>query len=207
MIPKSPLTALTDERSPGIGHNQGPPLDAGHSWRKHVWTKARKELLPKLPLEVIRRRVKRAQDLGLAYPQYASILLGTGRDIVGFLYTCDALGLQLSKTIDLPSDVADKLATVKALSLLAADEVDRPEDIAERLAAEHQLTIAGTAALPDPAHSPWVAGRQAIRDALEPLKLPGDAIVMIGTRAHEREWADAARLAKFLPAGQYFAAA
>ena len=65
VIPKSPISALAGERLPGIGHNQGPPLEAGFSWRKHVWTKARKELLPKLPLEVIRRRVARAQELGV----------------------------------------------------------------------------------------------------------------------------------------------
>ena len=39
------------------------------------------------------------------------------------------------------------------------------------------------------------------------LGLPADAVVMIGTEPHHRDWADAARLAKFLPAEQYFAAA
>ena len=206
VIPKSPISALTGERLPGIGHNQGPPLDAGHSWRKHVWTKARKQLLPRLPLEVIKRRVKRAQDLGLEYPAYASILLGTGRDIVGFLFTCDALGLRLEKSIALPDHVTAKLTAVKAQHLLAAEETAGPEEIARRLAAEHQLAIAGTAALPDPDTAPWTAGRAAIRAALDPLKLPGDAVVMVGTRAHERNWADAARLAKFLPAEAYFPA-
>ena len=206
MIPKSPLTALAGERLPGIGHNQGPPMDAGHSWRKHVWTKARKELLPKLPLEVIRRRVARAKELGLEYPAYASILMGTGRDIVGFLFTCDALGLRLEKSIELPDPIAAKLADVKAKHLLAAEEAAGPEEIAKRLAAEHSLTIEGTAALPDPDRVPWTAGRAAIRAALDPLKLPSDTVVMIGTRAHERDWADAARLAKFLPAESYFPA-
>ena len=48
------------------------------------------------------------------------------------------------------------------------------------------------------------SGRAAIRAALQPLKLPGDAVVMIGTQAHERNWADAARLARFIPAERYF---
>ncbi len=205
-LPKSPLTALAGERLPGIGHNQGPPLDAGHSWRKHVWTKARKELLPKLPLEVIRRRVARAKELGLEYPAYASILVGTGRDIVGFLFTCDALGLRLEKSIDLPAPVATKLSKVKATHLLAAGEAAGPEEIAKRLIVEHHLTIAGTAALPDSDNVPWTTGRDAIRAALDPLKLPSDTVVMIGTRAHERDWADAARLAKFLPSQSFFPA-
>ncbi|MEM7058711.1 MAG: hypothetical protein AAF557_14060 [Pseudomonadota bacterium] len=204
MIPKSPITALTGERLPGIGHNQGPPLDTGHSWRKHVWTRARKQLLPRLPLEVIRRRVARAKELGLEYPAYASILLGTGRDIVGFLFTCDALGLRLEKSIDLPAPVAAKLSEVKARHLLAADQPADLNHVARHLAIEHHLAIAGTTALPDPATAPWTAGRAAIRAALDPLKLPSDTIVMVGTRAHERDWADAARLAKFLPAESYF---
>ena len=206
MIPKSPFSTFRGERLPGIGHNQGPSMDPGISWRKHLWTKARKELLPKLPLEVIRRRVARAKELGLEYPAYASILLGTGRDIVGFLFTCDALGLRLEKSIELPDPVAAKLAQVKAKHLLAAEEAAGPEEIARRLVAEHHLTIAGTAALPDPDRAPWTAGRAAIRAALDPLKLPSDTVVMIGTRAHERDWADAARLAKFLPAESYFPA-
>ena len=69
MTPRSAFTAFKGERLPGIGHNQGPPLDAAVSWRRHVWKKARKDLLPKLPLEVIRRRVRRAAELGLEYPQ------------------------------------------------------------------------------------------------------------------------------------------
>lgn len=204
MLPKSPFTALDGERLPGIGHNQGPPLDAGHSWRKHVWKKARKELLPKLPLEVIRRRVARAKELGLEYPAYASILLGTGRDIVGFLFTCDALGLRLEKSVEIPDSVAAKLTAVKATHLLAAEEAAGPDEIAKHLVAEHKLAIAGTAALPDPDRVPWTAGRAAIRAALDPLKLPSDTVVMIGTRAHERDWADAAKLAKFLPSDNYF---
>ncbi len=50
------------------------------------------------------------------------------------------------------------------------------------------------------------AGRSAIRAVLEPLRLPGDAVVMIGTHPEERSWADAARLAKFLPAAAYITA-
>ena len=60
--------------------------------------RARRELLPRLPLEVVRRRVARARQLGLAYPQYAAILLGTGRDIVAFLFTDGGLRLRLERS-------------------------------------------------------------------------------------------------------------
>ena len=110
MTPRSPITALNGERLPGIGHNQGPPIEAAVSWRRFAWKKARAKLVPKLPLEIVRRRVRRAAELGLEYPQYASILLGTGRDIVGFLYTCDALGLRLARSGRLEPSVAAKLS-------------------------------------------------------------------------------------------------
>lgn len=205
MIGRSPISAFAGERLPGIGHNQGPPLDAAVSWRKHAWKKARKELLPKLPLEIIRRRVKRAQALGLDYPAYASILLGTGRDIVGFLYTCDALGLQLARTARLPDPVVTKLQAVDCDRMLGAEAKDNPSALAQSLTDQHAITFRTTATLPDDPAAPWTHGRAAIRAALDPIKVPSDAVVMIGAHPHERTWADAARLAKFLPSEHYFA--
>ena len=38
----------------GIGHNNGPTMEAGESWRRHAWGKARARLLPVLPIEVVR---------------------------------------------------------------------------------------------------------------------------------------------------------
>ena len=204
MLPKSPISALEAERLPGIGHNQGPPLDGHQSFRRFAWKKARTELMPRLPLEVLKRRVARAKQLGLEYPQYASILLGTGRDIVGFLFTCNALGLRLEKSVDLPAPVQSKLVSLERCErLLLSEPSDDPTALAKLLANSARITFAGAAKAPlEPAS--WDDGRAAIRAALDPLKLPSDTVVMIGTRAEERAWADAAKLARFLPAEQYF---
>lgn len=75
----------------GIGHNKGPTIEAGKSWRKHCWTKARRELLPTLPIEIVRRRVARAKELGLDYKSYASIRAASGHDVVAFLFSSNAL--------------------------------------------------------------------------------------------------------------------
>ena len=206
MMPKSPISAFAGERLPGIGHNQGPPLDGGIGFRRFAWKKARKELLPRLPLEVLKRRVRGAQQLGLAYPAYASILLGTGRDIVGFLFTCDALGMRLSRTLALPEPVATKLRGLEHVDAMLAAEHDRPGDLGTLLTQETSLHFASATRLPRPQARPD-AGRRAIRAALDPLKLPGDAVVMIGTQPHERAWADAAKLARFIPSESYFSAA
>jgi hypothetical protein len=203
-IPRAPLSAFAGERLPGIGHNQGPSLDAGRSWRTHAWRTARRELLPRLPLEVIRRRVARARQLGLAYPQYAAILLGTGRDIVAFLFTSESLGLRLERELSMPRRVAERLAALERCDRLlmvqpGADLAALGRDLAAR-----RMPFAALAAGP-PRHAAWAEGRAAIRAALDPGRLPGDAVVMVGTSAEERVWADAARLASFLPADSYFA--
>lgn len=159
--------------------------------------------MPKLPLEVIRRRVRRATELGLEYPAYASILLGTGRDIVGFLFTCDALGMHLSQKVPIPQHVASKLKSLGTVDTMLAAEHDRREELADLLARETPIRFTSATRLPAP-DVQRSEGQAAIRHALDPLKLPGDAVVMIGTEAHERSWADAARLARFMHAETYF---
>ena len=199
---RSPLTAFRGERLAGIGHNEGPPMDAGQSWRAFAWKKARKQLIPRLPLEIVKRRVLRAQQLGLDYPQYASILLGTGRDIVGFLFTCDALGMRLTRSVELPDNIEQKLSGLLGCERLLMTE-DDPVTLAKALATETRIQFGHIAGAPARDCS-WREGRDAVRTALDPLKLPSDGVVMVGTRAQERSWADAAKLAKFLPSEAYF---
>ncbi|MEM7211096.1 MAG: hypothetical protein AAF479_04235 [Pseudomonadota bacterium] len=204
-VPKSRFSSFAEERLPGIGHNQGPALDANTGFRRIAWKKARAQLMPRLPLEVLKRRVRRAKQLGLEYPAYASILLGTGRDIVGFLFTCDGLGMRLSRSLPLPDPIAGKLRQIERVDAMLAAEQDRPESLQDLLAAEMPIRFAGATRLPR-SDASLGEGHQAIRTALDPLKLPGDAVVMIGTETHERDWADAAKLARFIPAESYFPA-
>jgi 3,4-dihydroxy 2-butanone 4-phosphate synthase / GTP cyclohydrolase II len=96
--------------SAGIGHNKGPTMEAGYSWRKHSWTKARENLLPTLPIEVVRLRVKRAKALGLPYKTYASVRASSGHDVIGFLFSSNALDLLRAQ---------DRLAADRALRIAA----------------------------------------------------------------------------------------
>lgn len=202
---RSPLTAFAGETLPGIGHNNGPSFEPGRRWRAHCWKAARTTLMPKLPLEVIKRRVKRATELGLDYPQYASVLLGSGRDIVAFLFTSNALGLRLEQTLALPAPVAVKVRSLKSCdSLLMVRHGEATPNVTAQLATQHQIYIAALGQAPQDGNPRWRDGRAAIRAILDPLKLPSDAVVMVGTQGVERDWAGAARLAKFLPAENYF---
>ena len=205
-VPRSPLARLPGEGGPGIGHNHGPPINEGHGLRRVAWRKARAALLPRLPLEVLKRRVARAKRLGLAYPAYASILAGTGRDVVAFLFTSHALGLRLARAHALPEAKAAKLREIGgAERLLLGPEGEDAAALAEALERERRVPFAGARPAP-PLTAPLPEGRQAVRALLAPLKLPADGVVMIGDRAEERDWAEAARLGRFMAAGAYFEA-
>ena len=97
----------------GIGHNSGRVDAPGKSWRRYVWTKARKDLMPTLPLEVVRLRVRRAAELGLPYKTYAGIRASSGHDLIGFLFSNNALQV-LREGQAMPHDRAAKIAGLVA---------------------------------------------------------------------------------------------
>ena len=70
---------MADKPLHGIGHNNGPSMERGFAYRRHLWTKARKDLVPTLPLFVLKMRVNRAKELGLDYTTYAGVRASTGR--------------------------------------------------------------------------------------------------------------------------------
>lgn len=202
-IPRGALSRLPGEEPSRIGHNGGPPLDPGRRWRAVAWGKARADLVKHLPIEIVRRRVARARQLGLAYPAYAAILMGTGRDIVGFLFTAEAIGLRLERETRLAEAAERKLREIDPTPRLLLGPPVAPAALRETLAARG-LDFAAVSPAPRP-EAPDGDGRSAIRALLDPLRLPGDAIVMVGARPDERRWAEAARLARFIAAPVYFA--
>ena len=178
-----------------IGHNRGPSLAEGHSWRLHCWRQARQALLPVLPMEVLRTRVKRAVDLGLEYKTYASVRAATGHDVVAFLFSSNALRVTAARVV-LPEERMAKLAGVKAGRIaLAVGRVDA--------AALMQANAVLDAAFDAP--EVWAgfgAAGRSIRAALD--KVPGDRVLLVGDTDFERDWCAAGRLAGYLTAERYF---
>ncbi len=181
-----------------IGHNGGPSVEGGQAWRQHCWTAARQALLPTLPIEVLRTRVRRAQALGLEYRTYASVRAQTGHDVVGFLFSSNALRVTV-QAVRMPEGRAAKLSLVQAQrvglaqGLLNSDqlaalnpELDRVAD-APALLAQYGATAR---------HIRAVLGR-----------VPGDRMILVGDMTLERDWCTAGRLAGYLEAGRYFGAA
>jgi hypothetical protein len=184
----------------GMGHNGGPTMEPGTSWRRHCWTRARRDLLPAMPLEVIGYRMKRAQELGLDYRTYAGVRATTGRDIVAFLFSSNAL--RLHRTSVLPEAEAAKLAGLVDTARLAA--VYRPLDPGAVLqgnpGALDQAAVAPTV------FDSWSDTRRALLALTRAARLPPDAVVVVGDTAPERDWCGTARLAGFVPAARFFAA-
>ncbi len=175
-----------------IGHNRGPSMEGGQAWRKHCWTKARKSLLKTLPIEILRVRVARAAEIGLDYKAYASIRAASGHDVIAFLFSSNALRV-LPKAQTMPQD--------RVLKLDALQKVDR-------LAACHAplKAIAGLHSFPAPDFShTWGETRAILLREVHARKLPRDGVVVVGDTSHERAWSEAARLAGYVSAEQFFA--
>jgi hypothetical protein len=63
----------------GIGHNQGPPLDAiGASWSHYCWRRAYRRAWKTPPREIALARLTRAQELGMSYREYTAVVLDRG---------------------------------------------------------------------------------------------------------------------------------
>ena len=183
----------------GLGHNLGPTMEPGASWRKHCWTQARERLLPHLPIEVLRGRLRRAKELGLEYKTYASVRAASGHDVVAFLFSSNALRL-LGANPALPQDRAEKLAALIECGRLAVISAPmRPE-----VALQAAMGVLQAAFVAPGALASFSQAADLIRVAR--AGLPGDRVLLVGDTALEQEWCAAGRLAGYVPAQQYFAA-
>jgi hypothetical protein len=61
----------------GIGHNNGPPLESV-GWAQFCWRQAHARAWKIPPIEVVRLRMKRAEELGMSYREYTAVILDKG---------------------------------------------------------------------------------------------------------------------------------
>lgn len=185
----------------GIGHNQGPSLLAG-SWSGYCWTRARREVWDNPPIEVVRRRKRRADELGLTYRQYSGVLLDKGT-------RTEALVIDLSRleTILHPAPlegVAAKLKGLRNCKVLAAVEtVGSVLDEINRMAGN---VISDCAVYPRAG-----TARPGLDETLAPVLdmlarnvVAPAAAIMVGDGRHALSIASSARLARVFPYGAYF---
>ena len=186
----------------GPGHNGGPSLKPGAGWRRHCWGAARAALLPTLPIEVVRSRVRRAAELGLDYKTYAGVRATTGRDLVAFLFSSNALGLLRDGDRMAPGDSRRIADIAGAERLLAAQPPLLPDALIRDLAGQGAEFAA---AIPAPGlGDSWSRTGQQLCAFLAARRHPCDGVLLIGDTALERDWVAAARLAGYLPGDRYF---
>lgn len=178
-----------------IGHNGGPSIGST-KWQSHCWRQARAALLPNLPIEVVRTRVKRAKALGLDYKTYAGVRATTGRDLVAFLFSSNALNI-FRDGADLDAARVDKLVLIAADKHLAVSPGVSADMLGQR------ITASSTQQLP-PFGSKWGDMRIHAKAWLNNQGLPGDAVLMIGETDHEREFMTSGNFAGFISGTRYF---
>jgi len=189
--------------APGPGHNGGPGLERGRSWRVQCWRAARADLLPKLPVEVVRLRVKRAAEIGLDYRTYAGVRAATGHDLIAFLFSNNALRL-LRDSDRMQAAEAAKLAALTGIARALA--VHPPLDPARMTAALAGQGVALDAAARAPGLTDgWGATRARLCQIAAALNAPTDRILVIGDTMIEGDWPGIARMAGYLPADRFFA--
>ncbi|MEL7212720.1 MAG: hypothetical protein AAGK92_08670 [Pseudomonadota bacterium] len=169
-----------------IGHNQGPSLEGGFSYRRHIWTKARRDLLPTLPIEILRRRVARAKTLGLPYKTYASVRAASGHDVVAFLFSNNAL--QMLRKGDAP-DAERQEQLAKATPIALAHPPFTCDDLPFEITAKAPVLTQN-----------WSATRTALRTPIQGANIPRDGVLVIAETPLEAEWCATAGLAGTVPA-------
>lgn len=178
----------------GIGHNSGRVDEPGKSWRTHAWAKARRRLMPNLPIEVIRRRVARAKELGLPYKSYAGLRASSGDDLIGFMFSSNALGIR--PRTDLSADKVAKLSDLRdAVTIGMAQAPVEPDRLVPPM--DHAFRA------PRPL-APWAQTRDALCRVFAQTRRPAGRFVLVCDTALESEWAEVGRMAGVLPAAIYF---
>ena len=158
--------------------------------------------MPKaIPLMVVRMHVARARQLGLDYPTYAAVRKASGRDIMGLLFSSNALRVVRADAPQMPVARADLLETVKAARKLALVHAPLQSDVVQQ--ANPVLDAVGMA--PKFTDS-WAEMRDHLGGFIADQRIARDQVLIIGDTALERDWCAAGRAAGYLEAARYFAA-
>jgi hypothetical protein len=161
-----------------IGHNGGPPLDLG--WTAWNWRRAHAKAWKTPGREIVLLRARRAEQLGLSYRAYTSVLLDRGVRLSGLILMCsDALLIHEDK-------IEEKLAALRDCNIFVCGGGDRFEHLSA-------VTNVERDALP-----------LAVRDAAGAAGTSPGAFFMVGSEDGDRRQARSLGLGLFVEAVEYF---
>ena len=180
----------------GIGHNNGPAMEGGRTWRVHAWRRAKANMsAARLSPTTVKRHVARAKELGLSYREYAAIQASAGRDVCGFLFSSNALDLAFGRhRVSQPKQ--DKLDAIRHAMRVALVHAPLSPD----LVAEANDALDSVHRAPR-----FLTSFPQIKEVLSLAQgnLPAAGLVVVGT-GMEAEWVTAGRIGAFVPAERYF---
>ena len=178
---------------PPIGHNRPPKLA---TWTEFCWAKAQAEAWKNPPIEVVRRRVAAATALGLSYRDYTSVLLDRGTYLKAVVFVGRGVLTARTDPTRVNAAATAKLGRIQRQKAFAV-ALNPP---AEEAASLDKLGLGGWRA---------AAGHRDVPATVLALLAENgvkrDAAVMVGGAQADRAAAEAAGLAKFLWAEDYFA--
>ena len=181
---------------PGLGHNGGPSMEPGVLWRTHAWRSAQKKLMPNtIPKLVLQMRLKRAAELGMDYKTYAKVRQTSGQDVLGLLFSANALRLLRDPHLrDLERAALARVEHAGRLTLIY-----RPlaPEVVE--ANNPEIDIAGSAPV---FTEGWGAMRDKVQGVMRQRGLSGASVVVIGDATGTEM--DRCRLRRRLPGGGVF---
>lgn len=183
----------------GIGHNNGPSLEPGKRWRTYQWRKAQKAMMPNtIPLLLVRMRMKRAAELGMDYKTYARVRQASGQDILGLLFSSNALEIigDGARMPDARTRALTAIRDAQKLSLVqpphAAQDVLKANPVLDATEAAPRFTDS------------WGQMRDRVTGFIQTRNLTGNQILVIGDAPMESDWMIAARAGGYLAARDYF---
>ena len=207
-----------------LGHNNGPPIgditDVGGLMRQYCWRKAHKKAWRTPPIEIAKLRSRAAEQLGLSYRDYSSILMDRGHrpraiffGLGGTLVRTrnNEMGADRDGAAILMPGVREKLRRLGECALfIIAEGTHAPETVGRHI---HQLNQAcggriidhmicnaldsvGRMRKPEPA---------MISHLLVKHGIPPSQAFLVGDTAEDEKCADEAKLARFFWAWHYFA--
>ena len=139
--------------------------------------------------------MKRAKDLGLPYRTYAGLRASNGHDLIGFLFSTNALRV-FRRGQELPLDRSASLGALKDCRRIALTHPPlSPQEI--------ESPLEGGIAAPSLLDGWSTAGRNIRLGLKQQMAAPGQ-IVLIAETGLEHQWAEAARLAGVISGDRFF---
>jgi hypothetical protein len=201
-------------RRPGMGHNQGPPLEG--FGKLLLWRKASEKAWKAPSREVALMRLRRAEQLGLDYRDYAGVMLDRGRSLSLLATTLPALGPVSPRIFNgqnrwtLDALASEKIGALKNCEIVVLADRSRHRRWLRNAAdaqgmINHALGGKLTRLVEIDTGADFTASVESFSGALREMgRTPGETF-MVGTDWDDVGLAEAAQLPLFKWSWQYFA--